>query len=126
MPVLQTLTIDIGADLTEKSRRNLFTSRCGWSTGGNLIMQDALLQPGGIGITGASITLSIPAQVLYIMTAAPSVQLQVTWSGSPPVTKTFNVNTILLWTDMTDVTNLLLVNNAAAGSTPESVRIMLF
>lgn len=124
MTVLQTVTFDIGCDVTEKSRRNLFTSRAGWSTNGNLIMQDALLQPGGSGVSGASIVLAIPSQVLYIMTAAPSIQLQVTWSG--PVTRNISINTLLLWTDLTDVTNLLLVNNAAAGSTPESVRIMLF
>jgi hypothetical protein len=124
-PLLQTVLMHLGVDVTDRTRRNAFTSHFGFSTNGNFTQLDQLLQPGGASVTGAYVNLVVPAQAVFILTAASTLTLAVTWS-SPAVTKIFNINQMMFISDMTDVTALQVVNTAAVGATPESVRILLF
>jgi hypothetical protein len=124
-PVLQTVIFHLGVDVSDRTRRNSFTAHIPFVTDGNFTRMDALLQPGGVNVTGAFVNMSVPANGLFIQTAGPSIALSVTWTG--PVTHIFNINQVLLFTDtMTTVTALQLVNNAAAGSPPVQTRIILF
>lgn len=127
MSLIQTVTLDIGCTVTDISRRNEFSASVEYSTGGNFTRQDALLQPGGVDAQGATLSLPVPSQAIYIMTAGPNVALQVTWTiNSTPVVMSFKINNMFFLADMTNITNLELVNNEVTGSTPETVRILLF
>jgi hypothetical protein len=119
---MQTVTFSIGCDISDVSRRNEFTSSFGFPTNGNFIRQDLLLQPNG----GAA-TLSLPSQAIYVMTAGTDVVLQVTWTdNSVETSRTFKINKMLFLADVTNITNLQVINNEAIGTPPESVRVLLF
>lgn len=120
--LLQTVTFRIGVDVTDKSRRNDHTAQAGYDSGGNYTKYERLLA------SGASLAVEVPAQILYVLTGGVAVDVQITWSGTTPLVRTFRVNKMLFLSDMTDITAIQITNNSIAVGTnlalSESVRII--